>query len=77
MKVIKKYTTIILDTNRVNSEITINLSYGHISGPYYGQTSPTQEFDSEEEALTYAYKFDSYATWLILPIIRFDNFNNE
>lgn len=72
MKTIKKYTAIKLHTETVNNTVNAKLSYGEITGPYYSTTSPEEEFDTEEEALEYAHTFDKYATWLILPIIRFD-----
>lgn len=74
MKPIKKYTAILLGTKTVNDEVKVSLSYGRIEGPYYSQETPTEEFETEQEAIEYAYKKDKYASWLILPIIRFDNF---
>lgn len=73
MKVIRKYTAIQLDTKKVNNDIEIELSYGSIDGPYYDQTEPKKEFDTEEEALEYAYKKDKYIRWLIVPLIRFEH----
>jgi hypothetical protein len=72
MQIIKKFTAILIDTNKVNDEIKINLGYGRITGPYYDQIHPTEEFDTEEEAEKYAYDYDNYSKWLILPIIRFE-----
>jgi len=72
MKVIKKYTAIILGTKTVNETVKVKLSYGRIEGPYYSQSEPEEEFDTEEEAIEYAYKKDKWSRWLILPIIRFD-----
>lgn len=73
MKVIKKYTAIQLGTDIVNDEVNIKLSFGEITGPYYSQTHPEEEFDTEEEAIEYAYKQFKYGRWIILPIIEFDN----
>lgn len=73
MEIIKKYTAIILEYKTVNREQKIKLTYGEISGPYYDETSPTKEFDTEEEAIKYAYNFDSYSKWIILPTIEFNN----
>lgn len=73
MKIIRKYTAIILEYKTVNKEQKIKLTYGDISGPYYDETSPTKEFDSEQEAVDYAYKFDPYSKWIIIPTIEFNN----
>lgn len=75
MKLIKKYTAIKLETKTVDNTVKVKLSYGEKTGPYYSVTYPEQEFDSEEEAIEYAYKFDKYAKWLIIPVIRFDYFD--
>lgn len=69
---IRKFTAIQLGTNVINQEVKIDLSYGEICGPYYDQTNPTEIFDSEEEAIEYAYENDKYARWLILPVITFE-----
>lgn len=76
MKLIKKFTAIKLGTQKINDTINATLSFGEITGPYYDQTHPEEEFDTEEEAIEYAFKLDNYSRWLILPIIRFDNFYN-
>ncbi len=76
MKVIKFYTAIQLDTERTNEQINVKLTYGNIDGPYYSQEHPKQEFICEQEAIEYAYKKDKYASWLILPVIRFNNFSD-
>ncbi len=73
MIVIKKYTAIKLSTDKVNDTVNCRLTYGEIEGPYYSQDHPKEEFDTEEEAIKYSYKKNKYSTWLILPIIRFDN----
>ncbi len=73
MKVIKKYTAIQLGTQTINDEVNVVLSYGEITGPYYSQTHPEEEFDTEEEAIEYAYKQFKYGRWVIIPIIQFDN----
>jgi hypothetical protein len=73
MKVIKKYTAIQLGTRKINNDIEIELSYGSIEGPHYSTITPQEEFDTEEEALEYAYEKDKYRRWLIVPLIRFEN----
>ena len=67
MKVIKRYTAIRLETEKVNDHVNVKLSYGEKD--YY-----RKEFDAEEEAIEYAHKNGAYATWIIVPVIRFDNF---
>lgn len=73
MKVIRKYTAIKLGTVNVDDNIEVRLSYGEIDGPYYSRVYPSKEFDSEDEAMKHAYIADKYATWLIVPIINFDD----
>jgi len=72
MKVIKKYTAIKLGTQIVNDTVNVELSYGEITGSYYNTIYPIQEFDTEEEAISYAYKIDKHIKWLIVPLIQFD-----
>ena len=72
MGIIRKYTAIKVDTDTVNNEVQVALTYGFKTGPYYDQESPTELFDSEEEAISYIERTDEYATWLILPVIRFE-----
>lgn len=76
MKVIKKWTAIQISSNEntQNEEKVVNLSYGSIGGPYYSREYPKEIFDTEEEAIEYAYKKDKWLNWIILPIIYFDNF---
>ena len=71
MILIKKFTAIRLDTTNINDEIKVDLTYGIVDGPYYNKTSPEEEFDTEDEAIAYAYKTSQNSRWLILPIIRF------
>ena len=73
MKVIKKFTAVKLNIVEINDEVKADLSYGTIDGPYYSRSRPEQEFDTEDEAIEYAYKTEPYGRWLIAPIIRFDN----
>lgn len=47
------------------------LEYGRISGPYYDVTEPETEFDTEQEAIEWAYKEEKYADWLILTKVSF------
>ncbi len=73
MKILKKYTAIKIGETKINKEVKVNLSYGNIEGPYYSEDYPTTEFDTEDEAIEYSYKTNQYITWLIVPIIKFDN----
>lgn len=72
--IIKKYTAVMLDTETVNDDVNLKLTYGQIRGPYYSRETPEEQFDTEEEAIEYAYKQNKYARWLILPVVYFDNF---
>jgi len=75
MKTIKKYTAIKIESvnDKNNNKVKVKLSYGNITGSYHSKIYPEEEFDSEEEALAYAYKTSKYANWLILPIVRFED----
>lgn len=74
MKPIKKYTAIILTTKTVDdSSVKIKLSYGEIDGPHYNRQYPEEVFNTEEEAIEYAYKRCKYRTWMIVPVITFGN----
>lgn len=75
MKIIKKYAAIMANETKINREIKVDLTYGNVEGPYYSEEYPTTEFDTEDEAISYAYKKSQYQTWLIVPVIRFDNFS--
>jgi hypothetical protein len=77
MEIIKKYTALQLRTTQKDDKISAKLEYGEIRGPYYSQIEPEFEFDTEQEAYEYAFKTDPYLTWLVLPIIRFNNFCYE
>lgn len=77
MKIIKKYTAIQLGVETVNDNVNIKLSFGEITGPHYSQTRPTEEFDTEDEAIEYSYKFNKWGRWLIIPVVRFDFFDED
>jgi hypothetical protein len=74
MEVIKKYTAIQIFKTTVDDSVNIKLTYGRIDGPYYAQEHPEEIFDTEDEAIEYASKKDSWLTWLILPVVTFENF---
>lgn len=73
MELIKTFTAIQLSTRTTDDVVNIKLSFGVISGPFYSRDYPKEEFDTEQEAIEYAFKTEKYGRWLILPIIRFDN----
>lgn len=67
MKLIKKYTPVAIknDTGEYSNG-------GVISFPNYSSLVGCNEFDTEEEAIEFAYENSKYATWSILPVIRFE-----
>lgn len=73
MKPIKKYTAIILTTKTVDDSVKVKLSYGEIDVPHYNRQYPQEEFDTEEEAIEYAYKSCKWRSWIIVPVITFKN----
>lgn len=77
MNVIQKFTAIkVTEKHDHDNEVSYpKLSYGRIDGPYYSREYPATEFDTEEEAINHAYKTDKYGEWLILPLIRFNNYD--
>jgi len=75
MKVIKKYTPIKIYTQTVDRTVEVKLEYGDITGAYYSRVSPKEIFDTEQEAIEYAFETDKYVKWLILPLIQFDSFD--
>tara|TARA_R110000796_G_scaffold97757_1_gene204994 strand:+ start:3139 stop:3360 length:222 start_codon:yes stop_codon:yes gene_type:complete len=72
MNVKRKYTAIKIGTKTVDDTIKVTLEYGEITGPYYSQEYPEEVFDTEEEAIAYAYEFCSYSRWMIVPIVTFE-----
>ena len=65
----KKFTPIKIGTQEVDREKKVDLSYGHIEGPYYDEERPKTEFDTEDDAISYAINKDKYALWIIVPLI--------
>jgi len=74
MKIIKKYTALQVRKETLDDNVRVKLTYGEVTGAYYSRSYPKEEFDTEEEAYKHAYELDKWATWLILPIIKFENF---
>lgn len=77
MKYTKKYTIVEKRITKIddgsNFEVNLELSYGKTDGPYYSQTYPEEIFDTEEEAIEYAYNRNKYIEYLIIPVITFNN----
>ena len=68
MKIIKKYVAIQINTSTINDEYVPTFTYGDSNFDYRIRV----EFDSEEEAINYAYSISKYKNWLIVPLIKFD-----
>lgn len=62
-----------VDEETINDNVNPVFTYGRKTGPYYNEITPETEFDTEQEAIEWAYEQNSYATWLILPIVKFEN----
>jgi hypothetical protein len=77
MKVIKKYTAMMLTQDTKNREVSVQLGLGYISGPHYDENHPKIEHDTEDDAISYAYETDRHATWAIIPIINFESENTK
>lgn len=61
-----------IGTKTVNDTIKVDLEYGEITGPYYSQEHPKEVFDTEEDAINYAYNHCKYSRWMIVPIVTFE-----
>lgn len=71
MKIVKKFTAIQISDSNNDDTIVPKLKYAHKSYLYdYVETT----FDTEEDAIKWAYETDEYAQWLIIPKISFNNF---
>lgn len=71
MKVVKTFTAIQISKSQVDDDIIP--IFRHIRKKYYDDYVPFS-FDTEEDAIAWAYNTDEYANWLIIPKISFDNF---
>lgn len=71
MIVIKQFTALEVKTKTVNDAKIAELQFGKDS---YRTPYIETEFDTEDEAVEYAYKANKWGTWLILPVIKFNNF---
>jgi hypothetical protein len=73
MNIIRKYTAIQIGTKTVDRTVEPTFEYGRISGPYYDEEHPREEFDTEEEAIKWAYEENEYSRWMIVPIVTFEH----
>lgn len=73
MKYTRKFTIAQIGTKTIDEEVIVTLDYGRVEGSYYDLTYPKEVFDTEEEAIKYAYEKSTYANWVILPLITFEN----
>lgn len=78
MKVIKKFTALRMDTKKkelsiYTQKVQCKLDHGEDYDGRFEFRKAETEFDTDEEAMKYAYEMDSSATWLIVPVIRFEN----
>lgn len=71
MEILKRYTAIQIGAKRDGDDLRPTFNYGEITGPYYDLQEPEIRFDTEQEAIEYAYKNKPYASWLIVPVINF------
>jgi hypothetical protein len=62
MKVIKKYKLVEYNTTEIDGDVSARLA----------DFDRFTLFDSEEEAIEYAYSTFKWSTWVILPVITFD-----
>lgn len=71
-QIIRKFAPIRLDTVNEDRDVKAHLYMGKPTGPNYNLDFPPMESDTEKEAIEWAYQEDQYATWMIVPIIRFN-----
>lgn len=70
-KIIKRFTAIQISTVHSDEKVKIKLSYGKIETNSYSNYYPDEDFATEEEAYQWAFNFNPYAKWLIVPLIQF------
>lgn len=76
MSIVKSFHLLEVNEKRIDNEKTIKLSYGSVNDWEHSYRSQTV-FNTEQEAIEYAYKENKYADWVILPVISFHNFGAE
>ena len=62
-----------IGTSTINDTVKVSFEYGDIEGSYYDEQRPKEEFDTEEEAIKWAYEYSKYSRWVIVPLITFQN----
>lgn len=75
MITIKKFVPVQLRENYSNDTIKADLCYGSMMYHLGKANIHREEFDTEAEALCHAFNANRWAEWVILPVIRFDNFH--
>lgn len=73
MTPVTKWTALQLRKKNVDDEVFVDLHIGKDEG-YRSIINPTLLHDTEPEAVKYAYDQNKYGTWLISPVIEFDNY---
>lgn len=77
MEIRKRYIAFQVDDNdakydlKVGDELQPTFSYGRIGGYYDCREYPTTTFDTEEQAIKYAWETSKHGDWVILPVIDF------
>ena len=67
------YTAVKVGTYRTEHDIKLFMKdVGRVEGPYYNEIYPETEFQTEEDALRWAYTSDPYADWTIIKRYTFD-----
>lgn len=79
MEVIKKYTALRMETNTQElgmwtTVVECRLDHGENYSIFYKYKKAKTVFDTEEEALKYAYEMDPAGTWMVVPIFQFVNY---
>lgn len=71
MKIVKKYVAIQIDKSKIDDKLVPNFKHGDYK--YYDDYIQTL-FDTEDEAIKWAYDENEWGNWMIVPVIKFDNF---
>lgn len=68
MKVIKKYIVVNEKLNKINESVSLDMKIGDRDASLYSRM-----FDTEEQAVNWAYQEDKWDGYIILTHISFDN----
>lgn len=71
MRYQKVYIALQVMKHDVDGRTDATFSFGHIGGPHYSRDYPDKTFDTEDEAIEWAYEHNKYAEWIIVPKIEF------